>query len=235
MTTTSSVVLVTGGNKGIGRETCRRLAELGHTVLLGARDPERGRAAAEELGVTWLPLDVTDQASVDAAAERVRREHGRLDVLVNNAGVNSAVMPVEELTASELAALLDVNLLGVLRVTNAFVPLLHDSAHPRVVNVSSTVGSFARTLEMDLFDWRITPPAYAVSKSALTMLTLKFARALPGVLVNAADPGYTRTDLNGGDGAQSVTEGTDAVVQLATLPDDGPTGTFADRRGVVPW
>ncbi|WP_380171585.1 SDR family NAD(P)-dependent oxidoreductase [Kineococcus sp. DHX-1] len=235
MTTTPPVALVTGGNKGIGRETCRRLAALGHTVLLGARDAERGRAAAAELGVTWLPLDVTDQRSVDAAAAQVRREHNRLDVLVNNAGVNSAVAPVEELTADDLAALLDVNLLGVLRVTNGFVPLLRASDHPRVVNVSSTVGSFARTLEMDLFDWRITPPAYAVSKSALTMLTLKFASALPGVLVNAADPGYTRTDLNGGDGAQTVTEGTDAIVHLATLPDDGPTGTFVDRRGVVPW
>jgi NAD(P)-dependent dehydrogenase (short-subunit alcohol dehydrogenase family) len=235
MTTTPPVTLVTGGNKGLGLETCRRLAALGHTVLLGARDPERGRAAAHDLGVTWLPLDVTDQAGVDAAAEEVRREHGRLDVLVNNAGVNSAVAPVEELSADALATLLDVNLLGVLRVTNAFVPLLRASAHPRVVMVSSTVGSFARTLEMDLFDWRITPPAYAVSKSAVTMLTLKFARALPGVLVNAADPGYTRTDLNGGDGVQTVTEGTDAVVHLATLPDDGPTGTFVDRRGVVPW
>ncbi len=93
MTTTPPVALVTGGNKGIGRETCRRLAALGHTVLLGARDAERGRAAAAELGVTWLPLDVTDQRSVDAAAAQVRREHGRLDVLVNNAGVNSAVAP----------------------------------------------------------------------------------------------------------------------------------------------
>lgn len=232
MTTTT---LVTGANKGIGRETARRLAAAGHTVLLGARDPDRGRAAAADLGVEFLHLDVTDQGSVDAAAARVRAEHGRLDVLVNNAAVNTGVAPLERTTAEQAAAVLDTNLLGALRVTNAFVSLLRASEHPRIVNVSSTVGSFAATLEHEMFDWEVVPPIYAVSKTALTMLTLKYSRALPGILVNAADPGYTDTDLNDGQGTQTVTEGSDAIVRLATLPDDGPTGTFVNRGGALPW
>ena len=232
MTTTT---LVTGANKGIGRETARRLAAAGHTVLLGARDPDRGRTAAADLGVEFLHLDVTDQGSVDTAAARVRAEHGRLDVLINNAAVNTGVAPLERTSAEQAAAVLDTNLLGVLRVTNAFVPLLRASEHPRIVNVSSTVGSFAATLEHEMFDWEVVPPIYAVSKTALTMLTLKYSRALPGILVNAADPGYTGTDLNDGQGTQTVTEGSDAIVHLATLPDDGPTGTFVNRGGALPW
>lgn len=232
MTTTT---LVTGANKGIGRETARRLAAAGHTVLLGARDPDRGRTAAADLGVEFLHLDVTDQGSVDTAAARVRAEHGRLDVLINNAAVNTGVAPLERTSAEQAAAVLDTNLLGVLRVTNAFVPLLRASGHPRIVNVSSTVGSFAATLEHEMFDWEVVPPIYAVSKTALTMLTLKYSRALPGILVNAADPGYTGTDLNDGQGTQTVTEGSDAIVHLATLPDDGPTGTFVNRGGALPW
>jgi NAD(P)-dependent dehydrogenase (short-subunit alcohol dehydrogenase family) len=230
-----TITLVTGGNKGIGRETARRLKEAGHTVLIGARDPERGRAAAAELGAGLLHLDITDQTSVDGAAARVRAEYGRLDVLVNNAAVNSVVAPLTQTTAEAAAAELDANLLGALRVTNAFVPLLRASRHARVVNVSSTVGSFAATLEHDMFDWRVVPPIYAISKTALTMLTLKYSRALPGILVNAADPGYTETDLNGRQGTQTVTEGSDAIVHLATLDDDGPTGVFVNRDGVVAW
>ncbi|NAZ77172.1 SDR family NAD(P)-dependent oxidoreductase [Kineococcus sp. T13] len=230
-----TITLVTGGNKGIGRESARRLKEAGHTVLIGARDPGRGRAAAADLGVGLVHLDVTDQAGVDAAAARVRAEHGRLDVLVNNAAVNSVVAPLELTSAADAAALLDANLLGVLRVTNAFVPLLRESRHARVVNVSSTVGSFAATLEHEMFDWQVVPPLYAISKTALTMLTVKYSRALPGILVNAADPGYTETDLNEHRGTQTVTEGTDAIVHLATLGDDGPTGTFVDRHGPVAW
>lgn len=230
-----TITLVTGANKGIGRETARRLAATGHTVLLGARDLDRGRSAAADLGVDFLHLDVTDQGSVDAAAARVRSEHGRLDVLVNNAAVNTGAAPLERTTAEQAVAVLDTNLLGVLRVTNAFVPLLRNSEHPRIVNVSSTVGSFAATLEHDMFDWEVVPPIYAVSKTALTMLTLKYSRALPGILVNAADPGYTDTDLNDGQGTQTVTEGSDAIVRLATLPDDGPTGTFANREGALAW
>jgi len=230
-----TITLITGGNKGIGHETARRLQAAGHTVLIGARDPGRGRAAAAELGVGLLLLDVTDQTSIDAAATRMRADYGRLDVLVNNAAVNSVVAPLEQTSAEDAAAELDANLLGALRVTNAFVPLLRASQHARVVNVSSTVGSFAATLEYDMFDWQVVPPVYAISKTALTMLTLKYSRALPGILVNAADPGYTATDLNDRQGTQTVTEGTDAIVHLATLADDGPTGVFVNRDGTVAW
>ena len=165
----------------------------------------------------------------------MRDEHGRLDVLVNNAAVNSVVAPLEQTSATDAAALLDANLWGALRVTNAFVPLLRLSRHARIVNVSSTVGSFAATVEHEMFDWRVVPPVYAISKTALTMLTLKYSRALPGILVNAADPGYTETDLNDRQGTQTVTEGSDAIVRLATLGEDGPTGVFVNRDGVVPW
>ncbi|MCZ2839623.1 SDR family NAD(P)-dependent oxidoreductase [Modestobacter sp. VKM Ac-2985] len=230
-----TITLVTGGNKGIGYETARRLRDAGHTVVIGARDAGRGRAAAADLGVGLIHLDVTDQASVDGAAERVRQDHGRLDVLVNNAAVNSAVAPLESTDAADAAALLDTNLLGALRVTNAFIPLLRESRHARIVNVSSLVGSFAATLEHDMFDWRVVPPVYAISKTALTMLTLRYSRELPGILVNAADPGYTKTDLNDHQGTQTVTEGSDAIVRLAMLDDDGPTGTYVSRDDVVPW
>ena len=231
----TTITLITGGNRGIGRETARRLHAAGHTVLIGARDAEQGRVAAGELGVASLHLDITDQAGVDRAAARVRDEYGRLDVLINNAAVNSVIAPLPETTAEDVAALLDVNLLGAVRVTNAFVPLLRASRHPRIVNVSSSVGSFAASIEYDMFDWRIVPPVYALSKTALTMLTLRYSRDLPGILVNAADPGYTRTGLNDHQGTQTVTEGSDAVVHLATLGDDGPTGIIVNRDGAVPW
>ncbi|MCZ2805165.1 SDR family NAD(P)-dependent oxidoreductase [Modestobacter sp. VKM Ac-2983] len=230
-----TITLVTGGNKGIGYETARRLRDAGHTVVIGARDAGRGRAAAADLGVGLIHLDVTDQASVDGAAERVRQDHGRLDVLVNNAAVNSVVAPLESTDAADAAAMLDTNLLGALRVTNAFIPLLRESRHARIVNVSSFVGSFAATLEHDMFDWRVVPPVYAISKTALTMLTLRYSRELPGMLVNAADPGYTKTDLNDHQGTQTVTEGSDVIVRLAMLADDGPTGTYVSRDDVVPW
>jgi len=231
----SDITLVTGGNKGIGHETARRLRQAGHTVVIGARDRERGRAAGADLGVGFVQLDVTDQASVDAAVEHVRSEHGRLDVLVNNAGITGAFGPLQQTTADDARAVLETNLLGVIRVTNAFVPLLERSDNARIVNVSSGVASFQDTLTHDFFDWRVVPPVYAVSKTALNMLTLKYSRALPTMRVNAADPGYTRTDLNGGAGAHDVTQGTDEIVRLATVSADGPTGTISNREGTLRW
>ncbi|QHF24241.1 SDR family NAD(P)-dependent oxidoreductase [Rathayibacter sp. VKM Ac-2804] len=231
----TDITLITGANKGIGRETARRLIDAGHTVLLAARDPERGRAAAGELGGVFVPLDVTDQVSVDAAADLVRSQYGRLDVLIDNAGVTGAFAPLEEASLGDVEAVFATNVLGVIRVTNAFVPLLRRSENARIVTVSSGVGSFQDTIEHDYSDWRVVPPVYAVSKTALTMLTLKYADALPTMRVNAADPGYTRTDLNGGAGQHDVTAGTDAIVRLATLAADGPTGTVSNRDGVLRW
>jgi NAD(P)-dependent dehydrogenase (short-subunit alcohol dehydrogenase family) len=230
-----TITLITGANKGIGRETARRLHELGHTVVIGARDPERGQAAADELGVAFVQLDVTGQASVDAAAQHVRTTYGRLDVLVNNAGITGTFAPLEQTTVEDAQAVLDTNVLGVLRVTNAFVPLLQLSDHARIVNVSSGVSSLHDTIENGYFDWTIIPPIYAMSKTALNMLTLKYSRALPAMRVNAADPGYTRTDLNGGNGAHDVTEGTNEIIRLATISSDGPTGTVSNSARPLPW
>lgn len=227
--------MITGANKGIGRETARRLKEAGHTVIIGARDLDRGRAAADDLGVDHVQLDVTDQTSVDAAAEYVRAEHGRLDVLINNAGITGTFAPLEQTTADDARVVLDTNLFGVIRVTNAFVPLLELSAHARIVNISSGVGSIHDTIENGYFDWHVVPPIYAVSKTALTMLTVKYSRALPTMRVNAADPGYTRTDLNGGAGAHDVMQGTDEIVRLATISADGPTGTVSNSSGILSW
>ncbi|WP_432534727.1 SDR family NAD(P)-dependent oxidoreductase [Kineococcus arenarius] len=231
MTTT----LITGANRSLGFETARRLTAAGHTVLLGARDPERGRAAAERLGARFVHLDVTDDASVAAAAADVAEHEGALDVLVNNAGVPGPLVPAEELTAAAAAAVLDVNVVGVVRVTHAFLPLLRRSANPVVVNVSSGMGSFTATHDTSRVESQLVAPLYTSSKAAVTMLTTQYAKALPGVKVNAADPGYTATDFNGHSGTQSVAEGADAIVELATIGPDGPTGVFRDRYGVVPW
>ncbi|OZF32035.1 short-chain dehydrogenase [Rhodococcus sp. 14-2483-1-1] len=231
----STITMITGGNKGIGHETARRLQRADHTVVIGARNRELGRAAAADLGVTFVQLDVTDQGSVDAAARQVRADHGRLDVLINNAGITGAFVPLEQGSADDARDVFDTNVFGVIRVTNAFVPLLKVSNHPRIVNISSGVGSIQDTIEHDYFDWQVVPPIYASSKTALNMLTVKYARALPMMRVNAADPGYTRTDLNAGKGAHDVTQGTDEIVRLATIADDGPTGTVGNKQGLLRW
>ena len=231
MTTT----LITGANRSLGREAARRLVAAGHTVLVGARDPQAGQAVAEELGARFVQLDVTDDASVAAAVADVTAHEGVLDVLVNNAGVNQPHQPPEELTAADAAAVFDVNVTGVVRVTRAFLPLLRTSAHPVIVNVSSGMGSFALTHDPERVESTFPAPLYSASKAALTMLTTQYAKAWPDIKVNAADPGYTATDFNGHSGPQTPTEGTDAIVELATIGADGPTGEFRDRHGVVAW
>lgn len=231
MTTT----FITGANRSLGRETARRLIEAGHTVILGARDPATGRAAADALGARFVRIDVTDDDSVAAAVADVTAHEGAVDVLVNNAGVNQPYKPVDELTAADATGVFGVNVVGVVRVTQAFLPLLRASANPVVVNVSSGMGSFAVTHDPDRIESTFPAPLYTASKAALTMLTTQYAKAWPDIRVNAADPGYTATDFNGHSGPQTVTEGTDAVVELATIGVDGPTGQFRDRHGVVAW
>lgn len=230
-----TITLITGANKGLGYETARRLLGLGHTVLVGARDRQRGQAAARSLGGTFVEIDPTDDRSVDAAAARVREEHGRLDVLINNAGTAAPRLEAEDLTADAAMEGFAINVFGPIRVIHAFLPLLRAAEHPRIVNVSSAVGSFARLLTPGSAESAVTLPVYPATKAALTMLTVQYARALDGILVNAADPGFTATDFNNHRGTQTVTEGTDAIVHLATLPSDGPTGTFQGRYGTVPW
>jgi NAD(P)-dependent dehydrogenase (short-subunit alcohol dehydrogenase family) len=230
MTTT----LITGANKGLGRETARRLAEAGHDVWVGARDAAAGREAAEALGARFVALDVTDDASVAAAVQAIATAGTGLDVLVNNAGVSGSRQPVPETTADHVAAVLATNVLGVVRVTQAFLPLLEQSGNPVIVNVSSGMGSLALTNDPERVESSFVGLAYPASKAAVTMLTSMYARALPHMRINAADPGYTATDLNGHSGPQTVTEGTDAIVMLAQLGPDGPTNTLQDRFGAVP-
>ena len=230
-----TITLITGANKGLGYETARRLIELGHTVLAGARDPQRGTKAASELGATFIQIDPTHDDSVQAAAAWVRGEYGHLDVLINNAGTAAPRVGAEELTADAAMEGFEINVFGPIRVTHAFLPLLRAAEHPRIVNVSSAVGSFHRILQPGTVENAVTLPVYPATKATLNMLTVQYARALPGILVNAADPGFTGTDFNNHRGTQTVTEGTDAIVHLATLPPDGPTGTFQDRHGTVPW
>jgi NAD(P)-dependent dehydrogenase (short-subunit alcohol dehydrogenase family) len=232
---TTTIALVTGANKGIGHETVRRLAGLGWTVLLGSRDPARGQAAAAELGVEPLEIDVTDDGSVEAAAKEVERRHGRLDVLVNNAGITGGMVAALEAGAAEMQACFAVNVFGPVRVTRAFLPLLRRSGAPRIVMVSSGMGSIAVTTDPARFESTLIGLQYPASKTALNMITTQYAKALPGFRVNAADPGYTATDLNGRRGTQTVQEGTDAIVELARVAPDGPTGGFFDRSGPVPW
>jgi NAD(P)-dependent dehydrogenase (short-subunit alcohol dehydrogenase family) len=230
MTTT----FITGANKSLGFETARRLVEAGHTVLIGARDSERGRTAAESLGARFVRIDVTDDASVEAAAADIAAHEGMIDVLINNAGVLGRISPVEDYTAADMGAVLDVNVLGIVRVTHAFLPLLRKSSNPVIVNVSSGMGSFTMTQDPTRIESQYALPLYAASKAAVTMLTTQYAKELKDVRVNAADPGQTATDFTGGLG-HSVADGAMSIVTLATIGPDGPTGQFIDRSGNLPW
>ena len=226
--------LITGANKGLGQQTARRLIADGHDVWIAARDPGRGLAAADELGARFVQLDVTDDASVTAAAERVAGDGG-LDVLVNNAGIVGARKPPTELTPDDFRSVFETNLFGIVRVTRAFLPLLERSSNPVVVNVSSGMGSIGLTSDPDRLESTITSLIYSPSKAALNMLTTQYAKAFPWLRVNAVDPGYTATDFNDHRGTKPVEQGAEIIVRMAKLDRLGPTGTFVDEDGVVPW
>ncbi|MEU8813499.1 SDR family NAD(P)-dependent oxidoreductase [Actinoplanes sp. NPDC048796] len=228
-----TITFITGANKGLGYETARRLIALGHTVVVGARNPALGAAAAEALGARFVPIDVTDDASVAAAAKDVQEHEGLVDVLINNAGVSGPMGDPSGLTGGEVLDVLNVNVAGVVRATTAFLPLLRRSADPVIVNVSSGMGSLEHTNDPSRPESHVIAPAYTSSKAALTMLTNQYAKALPDVRVNAADPGYTATDFNGHSGPQTVTEGTDAVVALATEGPGHGSGRFIDRHDLT--
>jgi NAD(P)-dependent dehydrogenase (short-subunit alcohol dehydrogenase family) len=231
-----AVALVTGANRGIGREVARQLAERGFQVILSARDGEQAKAAAEELAtenggsVRPLTLDVADPRSISSAAQHVRADPGRLDVLVNNAGIGSdfGVAGVEP-DFDLIQRALDTNFYGAYRLTVELLGLLRESAHPRIVNVSSGMGGVA-----EMGGWS---PGYRVSKAALNSMTRILATELKdaGFLVNSACPGFVNTDMGGPMGAtKPVQDGAAGVVWLATLPDDGPTGGFfRDGRPVA--
>ncbi|GAA3867566.1 SDR family NAD(P)-dependent oxidoreductase [Saccharothrix violaceirubra] len=243
---TNDVALVTGANKGIGREIVRRLAERGLTVYLGARDPQRGRVAAEGLeDVRSVRLDVTDPASVAAAVTRIEAETGRLDVLVNNAGVVVEWgVGIADLTAAHLREAYEVNVFGVVTVTAACVPLLRRSPNPRIVNMSSGLASLGLLGDLDSPFPTRDLPAYSSSKAALNALTLIYAHALraDGIKVNATSPGLVPTDGNAAAsfprGDRTPADGATVPVLLATIPADGPTGTFRGPDSldqVIPW
>jgi NAD(P)-dependent dehydrogenase (short-subunit alcohol dehydrogenase family) len=246
------VALVTGANQGIGLQIAKDLAAHDFTVLVGSRNLERGEEAARTIGggAHALQLDVTDQASIAAAAGRIRGEFGRLDVLVNNAAIsNTSMRPgmsVEEYAKStrpsnvsldEVRAIWETNVFGVLAVTQAMLPLLREAPAARIVNVSSGVGSLTRVSDPGYAYRSIFGPGYAASKTALNAMTLAMAIELEstGIKVNAACPGYTRTNLNNYSGPQTVEEGAREPVRLALLGPDGPTGTFSNSTGPLPW
>jgi NAD(P)-dependent dehydrogenase (short-subunit alcohol dehydrogenase family) len=230
-----TITLITGGNKGLGHTAARRLVEAGHTVYLGARDPERGTRAATEIGATFVQLDVTDDTSVEAAMKTIEDAAGRLDVLVNNAGINGGRVQPADATADDVRAVYETNVFGTVRVTHAALPLLHRSAAPVIVNVASGLGSMGVVNDPERLESRYPSLAYGSSKSAVISLTVQYAKALPEMRINVVDPGYTATDLNGHSGVQTVAEGTDAMVRLATIDQNGPTGGFFDRDGTLPW
>jgi NAD(P)-dependent dehydrogenase (short-subunit alcohol dehydrogenase family) len=233
--------LITGANKGLGFETARQLVAAGHTVYVGSRDPGRGERAAARLGADARPvfLDVTDDASVAAAAKVIEADGG-LDVLVNNAGIEArtpenGVLGAEDLTADMMRHLFETNVFGVVRVTHAFLPLLRRSGVPVIVNVSSGLGSLARAADPEAPGFAYPGIEYPASKSAVNMITVQFAKAFPGMRINAVDPGYTATDLNGRTGTQTVEQGAEIIVRMAQVGPDGPTGGYFDAHGPVPW
>jgi NAD(P)-dependent dehydrogenase (short-subunit alcohol dehydrogenase family) len=227
-----TVTLITGANKGIGFETAKQLMELGHVVYLGARDAERGGKAAATLGARFVQLDVTDDASVTAALATIGSAEGRLDVLVHNAGLLGA----GDVDGPRALEVFDTNTVGIVRVTEAALPLLRRSADPTVVTVSSSMGSFWAVTNPDRPEFALPLALYAASKAAATMLTVQYAKAQPGIKFNAVEPGATATDMTAPFGiGRPVEESARVVVRLATLGADGPTGTLQDENGVLPW
>jgi len=238
-----TIAFVTGANKGIGREIARQLASKGVLVMMGARDRERGEKAVADLKAQGLPvefvqMDVTSQPSVDQAAAEVERRHRRLDILVNNAGIALDWFPGSELTVEALEKTYGTNVFGVFRVTKALLPMLKKSKHGRIVNMSSALGSLTLNADPNSpLAIRNMLLGYCSSKAALNMMTVQFANELKGagIKVNAANPGFTATDMNQNRGPRTVEQGAATPVRPALLPDDGPTaGVFSDD-GVVPW
>ncbi|WP_437528542.1 SDR family oxidoreductase [Sorangium sp. So ce726] len=244
------VALVTGANKGIGLQIAKELAGRGLTVLVGSRNLELGEAAAKSVGsgARAVQLDVTSEASIAAAAAWIRSELGRLDVLVNNAAISRAGKPgtqFEELLkanrpsvapVAEVRAVFETNVFGVIAVTQAMLPLLREAPAGRIVNVSSEVGSLAKQSDPSN-PHRLPNATYVPSKTALNGITVAFANELEGtrIKVNAACPGFTATDLNDFRGTRSVEQGAREPVRLALLDANGPTGSFSNEEGPLPW
>ena len=237
------IALITGANKGIGYEVARQLGREGITVLIGARNPQLGEAAAAKLKVDgadahFIELDVTRPETIAKAAERIRAERGRLDILINNAGVvDKGDGPPSVADLDAVRRVLDVNFFGVLAVTQAMLPLVRKAASGRIVMVSSGLGSLTWNADPNWPFAAIKPLGYNGSKAILNMLTVQLAWELRDtpVKVNTVNPGYTATDLNGNSGTQTIEEGAAETVRQSLVPDDAPTGGFFETGGVVPW
>ncbi|KOV88919.1 SDR family oxidoreductase [Nocardia sp. NRRL S-836] len=235
-----TIALVTGANKGIGYEIAAGLGALGMTVGVGARDPRRGEEAVEKLRADgadafFVPLDVSDDESVAAAAALVEERFGRLDVLVNNAGIaGSWPTAPSAVTPEAMREVLETNVIGVVRVTNAMLPLLGRSARPRIVNQSSHLSSLTLQSSPDSHFGDVDG-IYTPSKTFLNAVTVQYAKELTGIKVNGSCPGYVATEFNDFQGRETPADGAKIAVELATLPDDGPTGGLFDSNGTVPW
>ncbi|MFC5406059.1 SDR family oxidoreductase [Cohnella soli] len=236
------VALVTGANKGIGFEIARQLGKLGITVLIGARDQERGKEAErllvkEGIDAQFIQVDVTDQPAVDDAAAAIREQFGKLDILVNNAGILVDEKPPSNYDIRSMRAVYETNVFGVFRTTKAMVPLLLASEQGRIVNLSSSLGSLTLNSDPNFELASFLMIGYNSSKAAVNALTVFYANDLreTAIKVNAADPGYCATALNGFTGLRTPEEGARTAVWLATLSSDGPTGGFFNDAGIVPW
>jgi len=226
-----TVTLITGANKGLGYETARQLLARGHSVYLGARDPDRGRAAASELGAHFVQLDVTDDASAESALSVIAESEGHLDVLVNNAGISTS-----DVSGPVALGVFDTNAVGVIRVTQAALPLLERSGNPVVVNVSSALGSFWAVTNPERRQFHFPSIVYGSSKAAVSMLTVQYAKTYPEIKFNAVEPGFTATELTPFSAAgQPVEIGAEVIVRLATIGKDGPTGTFQEGESELAW
>ncbi|MDB5055225.1 MAG: Short-chain dehydrogenase/reductase [Bacilli bacterium] len=242
---TSKIVLITGGNKGIGLETARQLGKLGFTILLGSRDEARGQEAtatltAENINAKAITLDITDLDTIQSAVKQIDDQYGALDVLINNAGVClERGLPPSQLELTVLRNTYETNVFGSFSVTKAMLPLIKKSPAGRIVNLSSGLASLTEynNPESDAEKYGVNLLAYMSSKTAVNALTVLFAKELKDtpIKINSADPGYTATDLNGHTGYRTVEQGASIVVKLATLPNDGPNGGFFDENGVIPW
>ena len=237
-----TLTLITGANKGIGLAIARGLGARGHYILLGCRDPQRGQQAAAMLaaeGVSCevVALDVTDPGSTTSAIDRVGQRHGRLDVLINNAGIARDRQTANRDLRSVMRETLETNVIGAACLIDAAATLLAKSQHARIVNMSSGLGSLALQSDPDFEFASVKLPAYCSSKAALNMLTVVYAARLAGqgIKVNSADPGFTATDLNAFRGYRNTEQAAAIAIKLATLDDDGPTGGFFSDDGPMPW
>lgn len=238
-----TLALITGANKGIGFETARQLGRQGVHVLIGARDTARGEEAVQKLAAlsveaTFVQLDVTDEESIARAAQSIEETFGRLDILINNAGISGGnTSTPSDVSLAVMRTVYDINVFGVVAVTKAMLPLLRKSQAGRIVNVSSGLGSITQASDSNNEFFQINNLSYQSSKAAVNAITVEFAKELVAtpIKVNAADPGFTATDFNNHRGYRTVEQAATVIVHLATLDEDGPTGSFQDENGKIPW